>query len=420
MHISNQQPSSQTQSIEGLAGKKPKKEGVMDALMNLGELPKNKKGGKNERKGAAFDHVATQLLEKKSTSSDSLLLEYPKKPIKAKGNELPISEKTLERGLEKKTKQVWVETNVETKYENQFKTVKKETKEELALHEPKEMNLLHLIEGQRFTPASPTKKEKKETDVTIQSIISSQSSHQQAKNTMSLTDIKQEQQVHILRDLARQLSDAALKSKPETFAMTEQTTKAKSTMIQLPIGETNLKKTTDLSPLQPAIQPKDMKKIKEHEQIKIDGLSVEAKTESSQRNEPMKTEGVRDIRQLITKEIEQYVELKEMNSKKVTMTIRNEELGNLDVRIEKKDDKIYILLKVEDGPSKEKMEQTLEQLKNELKDKNIDVEYEVEKEGEQKEKRKEQQELTEKESKRENQSEESDRKKFDEYMEADL
>lgn len=422
MHISNQNHSSSAEQLANTFGKKNKKESVMDALMKLGE-PAKEGGKKTKTLFSLEENRGTKSFEKADASSAFLanakLKNQPPRPTD-------------------------IITKMENKTENKVESLVRKMKQ-LEARSEKTDKTDPLTKGElggilAATPVIPIEKQphvvrildtKKEATAR-HSFAIADVSKEAPKPQMTLRDIQQERQIFVLKDIAKQLSEK------ETSLPSAEVGKVKTTFIQLPLGETTtsnkweqsmgkamegkqtIEGTSPSVPTPLKEMMKETKKTREFEGIKTEAVSVESKAEFSPRQEPMKVETVRDIKSLITQEIEPYVELKEVNAKKVTMTVQHAELGNVGIQVERKDDKIYILLRVEEGVNKEKMEQTLEQLKQDLKEKDIDVEYEVESEGQQKEKRKEQEGLTEKENKRENQGEQEEALKFDELLEVGL
>lgn len=424
MEISSQQPQS-SQELKGLFGKKNKKESVFDALMKLVE-PTTKEG----KKGKNVFSLGENPTDVQTTKKESPLAKEIKKEKEQEKSEIPtkISEfdsfKSAKTSLSKRDQPMENITKEKTDIKINHKNKKMDSIEKITEIAPEKLEVFMIYPPKNELVHTTPTQNKKDPLPQIETNFNEFSN--QTKTPTTLLEIKQEQQIYILKDLAKQLSEA-VNTKQDAFS-TAEVGKTKTTFIQLPLHESNnnksveAKKMTDHLSVKTEDTTKEVKKIKEVEGVKTETISVEQKVEASPRTETTKTEPLREIKNLITQEIEQYVEFKEVNSKKVTLSIQHEELGNLELHVEKKDDKIYIQLKVDITIDKEKMEETMEQLKDELKEKNIEVEYEVEQEEQQseqhKEKRKEQEQMTEKENRREKSVEEKDRVlKFDELLE---
>lgn len=432
MNISSQhQPLSN--ELIGTLGKKQKKESLMDALMKLGDTSKKEKT--NEVTKEATKEVTKNTKKESKKKQELFSLEQHmsfekidhEKPISL---EQPFNEKKLL--VQEKMQKTETKDNVSVQKKTMFPT----TELKLETNEKKPTSMQQVVQEKTIIPSvtTPFPLEKatnntppsplKQTERPSIEHTSFDFSKPTPKAPMTLADIKQEQQIAILKDLAKQLSEPT--SKQETFTLTEGV-KNKTTVIQLLQHEksgsllSEAKKGTEVVFTQANHTLKESKRTKEIDTTKSDYLFGDSKLESTLRHEPIKTESVREIKSLITQEIEQYVEFKEVNAKKISIAVQHEELGKIDLVIEKKEDKIYILLRMDDTSSKKEIEQTLELLKEELKEKDIQMEYEVEQDGQQKEKRKEQEQMTEKENKRENQGKkENAALKFDELLEAGL
>jgi flagellar hook-length control protein FliK len=135
------------------------------------------------------------------------------------------------------------------------------------------------------------------------------------------------------------------------------------------------------------------------------------------KTEAIKVPTIKEATDIVTKDVQQFVDMKVVGSKKITLHINQENLGKVEIQIEKRDEKIFIILRTDEKISRDRLEISLENLKNDLKEKNIDMEFEVEKEKEQdrQEKRKEQEEGMKKDDKRE--SNNSKNEEFDNFEE---
>lgn len=154
------------------------------------------------------------------------------------------------------------------------------------------------------------------------------------------------------------------------------------------------------------------------DEVKSDSFTGDFKQDNTMKSDTLKVSDIKEVRTAITKEVEQYVDMKIVSPKKLILQLNQGEYGKIEIHIQKMDDKIHIFLKADDKTTHEKLENMLENLKNSLKDKQINVEYEVEKEnGQQEEKRKEQEEQMKKGNKEaHNMADESEVIPFDDLL----
>lgn len=381
--------------------KKPvhKKEGLMDAL-----IPTNKK------KSSSFDNVVSKISEtanQKKINSEITLPPVGDKPIHEEiKKEVILLDKRKKIGIP-------IADPIRPK-----ETIEKQTKKgDIKQDELSQMLLhLHLEAKEGKPPMKKTETNEKSVNVTIQLDL-----NQHKKKNSIVEDIKGEKQIQALRLLSKELSqletkqthfsDSPMKGKEEVKQLL---TSLQFQVNQSSKGEgeassTNREWATKLvDPTKMQTTQNENKgeiKIKKEinkEELKIDTSLHELKSETTFKNDGIKSQVSKDFRTIMTKEIEQYIDMKVVGSKKIILQINQEEIGKVEIQIEKKDDKIHILLRIDEKASQEKIENMMENLKNGLKEKQIDVEYELEKENEQhQEKRKEQEEQTKKENKRE-------------------
>lgn len=161
----------------------------------------------------------------------------------------------------------------------------------------------------------------------------------------------------------------------------------------------------------------------EENKVKDSSYSSEFKIDNEYKNEVSKFFKVsaKEVQGVLTKEVEQYIEVKSTGLKKVTILLQNEmENGSkIEISIEKKENVIHVKIKTDDENSGNKINNILDNIKEDFKNKEIEIEYEVQKQrDEQEEKRKEQEQYMKKEEKGENKNNEAKKnEKFEHLME---
>lgn len=147
-----------------------------------------------------------------------------------------------------------------------------------------------------------------------------------------------------------------------------------------------------------------------------DSFSLDMRTENFQKNMSLKVSSFAEVKEIIMKDVDRFVDMKIMSPRKIILTLGDLENGRMEIQVEKKDNVIFIRVRIDEKGSQEKVEASMEQLKTELKEKAINIEYDVEKE--QKEKRKEQEQHLMKEDIREEDEEYAEATdKFERFME---
>lgn len=141
------------------------------------------------------------------------------------------------------------------------------------------------------------------------------------------------------------------------------------------------------------------------EETKTSNIDLEITKKNILDNKEIKRMKLDEIKPTIKQEVIKQANFKIHNPNKLTIMVNPDELGKVEINIEKRNGVINVQIKSEDIKVQEKIDRMMESLKDEMKQKNIDMEYEAEAEEEQKrekerDKRKEEQELMEKRTKR--------------------
>lgn len=251
-----------------------------------------------------------------------------------------------------------------------------------------------------------------------------------SKKQINPKEHKEAQQIEMLKYIAKELRSVERESaRQKTFPNSsfysaykssnseiEPTKHSKEAKIHLNLppktNEVLFKKTT-LETKEIKMQMKENIKADEPQK---DTFSLDMRTENFQKNTSLKASSFAEVKEIIMKDVDRFVDVKIMSPRKILLTLGDMENGRMEIQVEKKDNVIFIKVRIDEKGSQEKVEASMEQLKAELKEKAINIEYDVEKE--QKEKRKEQEQRLMKEDIREEDEEYTETSdKFERFME---
>jgi flagellar hook-length control protein FliK len=345
-------------NIEKASGEKTGQTDVFDQIfanqtLSGTKLMKGTETGKEE--GIAIENILEKTMEK---ILGALQQNQPidEKEIASVLDELGIKGKLQTEMIEKITEffkneslTVSTETPVENKMINDLKeektteTKKEETEVAQAVEDLAKIvaSLFVEIREKQTEPVHVTKNEN--TDITI--------------STVTLTKPKEQEEIKELNEIKKLIKNVE---------------KIENTMEPVKALENKIEK---------------IEKVEKQEDIKVNtGITPEtdvktAVTEMSNldiKTENTKTVSVQELKNFVSKELNTYVNLKTVTPKKIVIQLNPENLGKIEIQLEKKEDGTLVAsFKVHESDTVEVVEKVMEEMKKELHEKGTNVDIEV-------------------------------------------
>jgi len=357
----------------------------------LGGIKKEKTSTTDTNASSVFDQLFTND-QTKDIMPEQFLEQVFEKIKKALNGDLPVTEKNVENILE----QVGIKGELKTEIMKKIKEVMDITPEEPVFIEEKKEE-------------KPVKMEKKlnKTNEIPQEVVQDLSKEvvslllEIKKNEPTLTvPVKKEPdsidiQTVTLTKPVEQTTVDEIKEWKQVLTIVNQVVKTEQ---EKPVQFVELEKIKkELKEVSKPEKVESKQEVKESDNLPntMEIKSIATPSVGEVKTEPVKTVSVQELKTFVQKEMNTYADLKTVTPKKIILHLNPENLGKIEIQLEKKDDgTVMATLKVHETDALDVVEKAMEEAKKEFSDKGTIVDIQVTSTNDQQnkeEKRKEQQ-----------------------------